>query len=43
MLLVTLDVSLSENLLRGKGRIEQMKKQVGLVRVFNAASSFKKF
>ena len=42
MLLGTLGASLLGNLLAGKNTIEQVKAQVGLARILNAASSFNK-
>ena len=42
MLLGTLGSSLLGNLLAGKNTIEQVKAQVGLARILNAASSFNK-
>ena len=42
MLLSTYGASLLENLLRGKGKLEQVKALLEQARTFNAASSFNK-
>ena len=43
MLLGTLGSSLLGNLLTSKAKLEQVKAQLELVRIFNATSSFNKF
>ena len=43
MLLGTLGSSLLGNLLTSKSKLEQVKAQLELVRIFNATSSFNKF